>query len=97
MNNYSKPTNSTGFVSYLYSPLQNPVLRILYHKLHIHKSRKIIVRDTKIKELQTILKTEKHPKMIVEKSIEKALTIAREEIRRVKLKKRRYFIIYIYI
>ena len=40
----------------------------------------------KLKELRTILKTQKYPKMVVEKRIEKALTIPQEGPRSQKLK-----------
>ena len=35
----------------------------------------------KLKELRTILKTQKYPKMVAEKGIEKALTIPQEQLR----------------
>ena len=46
------------------------------------------VRCMKLKELRTILKTQKYPKMIVEKGIEKALAIPHEQLRSEKLKKK---------
>ena len=42
----------------------------------------------KLKELRTILKTQKYPKMVVEKGIEKALAIPQEQLRSEKLKKK---------
>ena len=42
----------------------------------------------KLKELKTILKTQKYPKMVVEKGIEKALAIPQEQLRSKKLKKK---------
>ena len=45
------------------------------------------VRYMKLKELRTILKTQKYPKMVVEKGIEKALAIPQEQLRSEKLKK----------
>ena len=38
------------------------------------------VRYMKLKELRTILKTQKYPKMVVEKGIEKALAIPQEQL-----------------
>ena len=46
------------------------------------------VRYMKLKELRTILKTQKYPKMVVEKGIEKALAIPQEQLRSEKLKKK---------
>ena len=45
-------------------------------------------RYMKLKELKTILKTQKYPKMVVEKGIEKALAILQEQLRSEKLKKK---------
>ena len=42
----------------------------------------------KLKELKTILKTQKYPKMVVEKGIEKALAIHQKQLRSEKLKKK---------
>ena len=42
----------------------------------------------KLKELRTILKTQKYPKMVAEKGIEKALAIPQEQLRSEKLKKK---------
>ena len=42
----------------------------------------------KLKELRKILKTQKHQKMIVEKGIEKALTIPQVQLKSEKLKKK---------
>ena len=39
------------------------------------------VRYMKLKELRTILKTQKYPKMVVEKEIGKALAIPQEQLR----------------
>ena len=47
----------------------------------------MIVENMKLKELRTILKTQKYQKMVVEKRIEKALTIPQEQLRSEKLKK----------
>ena len=46
------------------------------------------VRYMKIKELKTILKTQKYPKMVVKKGIEKALAIPQKQRRSEKLKKK---------
>ena len=42
----------------------------------------------KLKELRTILKTQKYPKMVIEKEIKKALAIPQEQLRSEKLKKK---------
>ena len=55
------------------------------------------VRYLKLKELRAILKTQKYPKTVVEKGIEKALAIPQQELRSETEKERRYFAIYIYI
>ena len=57
-------------------------------KTHLHDSRQRKVRYMKLKELRTILKTQKYPKTVVEKGIEKALTIPQEQLRSEKLKKK---------
>ena len=44
------------------------------------------VRYIKLKELQTISKNQKYPKMVVKKGIEKALAIPQEQLRSKKLK-----------
>ena len=46
------------------------------------------VRYMKLKELRTTLKTQKYPKMLVEKWIEKALAIPQEQLRSEKRKKK---------
>ena len=55
------------------------------------------VRYLKLKELRTILETQKYLKIVVEKGIEKALAIPQQELRSETEKERRYFAIYIYI
>ena len=75
MNIYSKPTDSKGYFSYFsYHP--KPCLKIIPFCL----ARRICmivenknVRFMKLKELRIILKTQKYPKMVVQKGIEKAL------------------------
>ena len=42
----------------------------------------------KLKELKTILKSQKYPKMVVEKRIEKALAVPQEQLTSEKLKKK---------
>ena len=42
----------------------------------------------KLKELRTILKTQKYPKIFIEKEIEKALAIPQEQLRNEKLEKK---------
>ena len=46
------------------------------------------VKYMKLEKLRTILKTQKYPKMVVEKGIEKTLAIAQEQLRSEKLKKK---------
>ena len=46
------------------------------------------VKYMKLKELRTILKIQKYPKMVFEKEIEKALAIPQEQLRSEKLKKK---------
>ena len=90
MNIYSKPTDSKRYVSYL-SNHSRPCLKNIPFCL----ARRICmivenkhVRYMKLKELRTILKTQKYPKMVVEKGIEKALAIPQEQLRSEKLKKK---------
>ena len=56
--------------------------------MHLHDSRKKKVRYIQLKELRTVLKTQKYPKIIVEKGIEKALAIPQEQLRSEKLKRK---------
>ena len=44
------------------------------------------VRHMKLKELRTIFKTQKYPKMVAEKGIKKALAIPQEQLTSQKLK-----------
>ena len=44
------------------------------------------VRHLKLKELRTILKPQKYPKLVIEKGIEKDLAIRQEQLRTEKLK-----------
>ena len=45
----------------------------------------------KLNELRTFLKTQKYPKMVVEKRIEKALAIPQEQLRSKKLMIQTFF------
>ena len=90
MNIYSKPTDSKRYVSYL-SNHPKPCLKNIPFCL----ARRICmivenknVRYMKLKELRTILKTQKYPKMVLEKGIEKSLAIPQEQLRSEKLKKK---------
>ena len=90
MNIYSKPTDSKRYVPYL-SNHPKPCLKNIPFCL----ARRICtivenknVRYMKLKELKTILKTQKYPKMVVEKGIEKALVIPQKQLRSEKLKKK---------
>ena len=90
MNIYTKPTLSKRYVSYL-SNHPKPCLKNIPFCLArgicmIVESKN--VRYMKLKELRTILKTEKSPKMVVEKGIEKAPAIPQEQLRSEKLKKK---------
>ena len=49
------------------------------------------VRYMKLKELRTILKTQKYTKMVAEKGIEKTLSIPQEQFRSEKLRSRKTF------
>ena len=87
-NIYSKPTDSKRYVYYL-SNHPKPCLKNILFCL----ARRICmivenVRYMKLKELKAILKTQKYPKMVVEKGIEKALAIPQEQLRSEKLKKK---------
>ena len=53
------------------------------------------VRYMKLKELKTILKTQKYPKMVVEKGIGKALAIPQKQLRSEKLKKKDHILPFI--
>ena len=91
MNVYSKPTDSKRYVSYRSNHpkpslkntsfcLARPICMIVENKN---------VRCMKLKELTTILKTQKYPKMVVEKGIEKALSISQQLLISGKLKKKK--------
>ena len=87
---HSKPTDSKHYVSYL-SNHPNPCLKNIPFCLArricmIVKNKN--VRYMKLKELRTILKTQKYPKMVIEKEIKKALAIPQEQLRSEKLKKK---------
>ena len=90
MNIYSKPTDSKRYVSYRSNHLKPNLKNIplcLARRICIIVENKN-VRYMKLKELRTILKTQKYPKMVVEKGIEKALTIPQEQLRSEKLKRK---------
>ena len=87
---YSKPTDSKRYVSYL-SDHPKPCLK----NVPFCPGRRICVivenkhvRYMKLKELRAILKTQKYPKIVVEKGIEKALAILQDQLRSEKLKKK---------
>ena len=84
---YSKPTHSKRYISYL-SNHPKPYFKNLTFRL----ARRICmvvenknVRCIKLMELRTLLETQKYPKMIVEKRIEKVLAIPQKQLRREKL------------
>ena len=83
MNIYSKPTDSKRYVSYI-SNHPKPCLKIIpfctaRRICMIVKNKN--VRYIKLKELRTILKTQKYPKLVFQKGIEEALTIPQEQLR----------------
>ena len=88
MNVYSKSADSKRYVSYLSNHLK-PCLKntafCLARSIWMTVENKN-VRYIKLKKLRTILKTQKYPKMAVEKGIEKALAISQEQLRSEKLK-----------
>ena len=93
MNIYSKPTDSKCYVSYpsnhRKSCLKNEPFCLARRICMIVESKN--VRYMKLKELRTILKTQKYPKIFVEKEIEKALVIPQEQLRNEKLKRKTIF------
>ena len=90
MNIYSKPTDSKRYVSYLSNHpkpcLKNIPFFLARHICMIVENKN--VRYIKLKELKTILKTQKYSKMVVEKETEKALAIPQKQLRSEKLKKK---------
>ena len=85
MNIYSKPPKSKHYVSYFSNHPKSYIpfyLAIRICKVVENEN----VRHMKLKELRTILKTQKYLKMVVEKGIEKALAIHQEKLRNGKLK-----------
>ena len=90
MNIYSKPTNLKRYVSY---PSNHP--KSCLKNIPFCLARRICmiienknVRYMKLKELKTILKTQKYPKMVVKKGIERALAIPQKQLRSTKVKKK---------
>ena len=84
MNIYSKPNNSKRYVSFLPN---HPKFCLKNKSFCLARRICMIVENMKLKELRTILKTQKYQKMVVEKRIEKALAIPQEQLRSEKLKK----------
>ena len=90
MNIYSKPTDSKRYVSYICNhpkPCLKNIPFCLARCICMIVENKN-VRYMKLKELRTILKTQKYPKMVVEKGIEKARAIPQAQLRSEKLKKK---------
>ena len=90
INIYSEPTDSKRYVSYHSnhpkSCLKNiPFCRARRNCMIVENKNG---RYMKLKELRTILKTQKYSKMVVEKETEKALAIPQEKLRSEKLKKK---------
>ena len=88
MNIYSKPANSKRYVSYLSN---QPKLCLKNIPFCLARSICVIVenknvRYMQLKELKKILKTQKYPKMVIERGSEKALTTPQEQRRSEKLK-----------
>ena len=72
---YSKPNDSKRYVSYVSNHLKSLLKNIpfcLPSRICMIREDKY-VRYMKLKELRTIWKTEKRPKMVVEKEIENSL------------------------
>ena len=86
MKMYSKPTNSKRYVSNHPKPCLKEY-SVLSSKTHVCViAEDDNVRYMKLKEVRTILKTQKYPKMSIEQGIEKALLIPQEQLRSEKLK-----------
>ena len=83
MNIYSKPTDLKRYVSYLSNHPKPCLANIPFCLAELIC---LIVENMKLKELRTILKTQKYPKIVVEKGIEQALVIHQEQLRSEKLK-----------
>ena len=94
--NQNQPIQNAMLLAFLIT--QNPALRIyrLARCICMTVENKN-VRYMKLKKLRTILKTQKYPKMVAEKGIEKALVIPQKQLRSEKLKNNNIFTIYIYI
>ena len=80
MNIYLKPTESKRYVYYLSNHTKSCLKNIpfcLARRICMIVEKKN-VRYMKLKELRTIFKTQKYPKLVVEKGIEKSLAIPQE-------------------
>ena len=85
-----RPTDSKRYVSYLSNHIEPCIKNIpfcLERRIFMIVDNKN-VRYMKLKELRTILRTQKYPKTVVEKGIEKALAIPQEQFRSEKIKKK---------
>ena len=80
MNIYLKLTESKRYVCYLSNhtkPCLKNIMFCLARRIYMIVENKN-VRYMKLKELRTIFKTQKYPKMVVEKGIEKSLAVPQE-------------------
>ena len=99
MNIYSKPTDSKRYVSNFSNhpkPCPKNIPFCLARRIRMIVENKN-VRYMKLKGLRIILKTQKYPKMVVEKGIEKALAIPQKQLRSEKLKKKDNILPFIYL
>ena len=90
MNIYSKPIDSKRCISYLSNHPKTCPKNTLFcsgRRICMIAENKN-VRYMKLKKLRTILKTQKYPKMVVEKVTEEALAIPQGQLRSQKQKKR---------
>ena len=94
-----RPADSKRYVSYLSNHIELCIKNIpfcLARRIFMIVDNKNI-RYMKLKELRTILKTQKYPKTVVEKGIEKALAIPQEQFRSKKIKKKIFYHLYLHI
>ena len=88
LDEYSEPTESKRYVSYLSNHPKPHLKNIPFHlagRICVIVENKNVTH-MKLKELRTILKTQKYPKIVVEKGSEQAPAISQEKLRSEKLK-----------
>ena len=81
---YSKPTHSKRYISYL-SNHPKPYFKNLTFRLARRICMVVENKNVRCIKLRTLLETQKYPKMIVEKRIEKVLAIPQKQLRRENL------------